>query len=445
MLYTNYLQAQILSQELAVSASRIESYEDLMQQLEADGELEREVEFLPSTEEMSERRASGSGMVRPEVAVLLAYAKRSLATGLLRSDLPDSEYLERDIRRYFPPMVVERFGHLLAEHPLRRELNATILANDVVNSQGVTFVTRLMTETGATAADVVRAFRIARDVTGAVARWADVESLDGVIDPVVQNELMTGIDWLVETTSRWWLVQAAGARIGATIEDASGAFAELSAVIDRVGTESWLEEHEHHVRRLVDDGVPEAIARRHAFQAELVHGPDIISIARETGRPVEEIARTFFLLGERLEIDWLEFRLEELPATTKWQRWAVQSMEDDVFLVRRQLAERVIGEGAGVPVEDAVDGFLERRTERVARLQRFMKGLATEGVTDLAQLTVALRQSARWWAESASRGSASAVEHHRHPQPSARPDHAHSRPMVRGPKHVGAVRSAPHP
>ena len=392
VLYTNYLQAQILSQELLVSPTRIESYEDLMQQLEAEGELERDVEFLPGPEEMAERRASGAGMARPELAVLSAYAKRSLASSLLRSDLPESEYLERDIRRYFPPLVVERFGHLLAEHPLRRELNATILANDVVNSQGVTFVTRLMTETGAQAADVVRAFRIARDVTGAVTRWADVESLDGVIDPVVQNELMTGVDWLVETTSRWWLVQAAGARIGATVQDASGAFAELSAVIDRVGTESWRDEHEQGVRRLMDEGVPEPLARRHAFQSELVHGPDIITVARESERSVEEVARIFFLLGERLDIDWLEFRLEELPVATKWQRWAVQSMEDDVFLVRRQLAERVIAEGAGVPVEEAVEGFIERRAERVARLQRFMKGLATESVSDLAQLTVALRQ-----------------------------------------------------
>jgi glutamate dehydrogenase len=392
VLYTNYLQAQILSQELLVSASRIESYEDLMAHLEAEGELEREVEFLPTGEEMSERRAKGSGMVRPELAVLLAYAKRSLAAALLRSDLPESEYLERDIRRYFPPLVVERFGHLLGEHPLRRELNATILANDVVNSQGVTFVTRLMAETGAQAADVVRAFRIARDVTGAVARWADIESLDGVVDPDVQDELMAGVDWLVETTSRWWLVQEAGARIGATVEGASGAFAELSSVIDRVGSESWREEHEQHVLGLVERGVPEPLARRHAFQGELVHGPDIISVARDSDRPVEDVARTFFLLGERLEIDWLEFRLEEMPAATKWQRWAIQSMEDDVFLVRRQLAERVIAEGGTAPVEEAVDRFLERRAERVARLQRFMKGLATEGVTDLAQLTVALRQ-----------------------------------------------------
>jgi glutamate dehydrogenase len=203
---------------------------------------------------------------------------------------------------------------------------------------------------------------------------------------------MAGVDWLVETTSRWWLVQEAGARIGATVEGATGAFAELSSVIDRVGSESWREEHEQHVLRLVQLGVPEPLARRHAFQGELVHGPDIISVARDSDRPVEDVARTFFLLGERLEIDWLEFRLEEMPAATKWQRWAIQSMEDDVFLVRRQLAERVIAEGGTAPVEEAVDRFLERRAERVARLRRFMKGLATEGVTDLAQLTVALRQ-----------------------------------------------------
>ena len=348
VLYDNYLQAQILSQELRVSASRIEAYEDLMQQLEGEGELDREVEFLPSTDEMAERRAAGAGMVRPELAVLLAYAKRSLATALLRSDLPESEYLERDIRRYFPPLVVERFGDLLPEHPLRRELIATILANDVVNSQGVTFVTRLMTETGAQAADVVRAFRIARDVTGAVARWADVESLDGLIDPVVQNELMTGVDWLVETTSRWWLVQEAGARIGATVEDASGAFAELTAAIDRVGSDSWREEHEQHVRAPDGRGCPEAIARRHAFQSELVHGPDIISVARESGprrsrrSPASSSCSASGSRSTGSSSGWRRCRSRRSGSGGR-----VQSMEDDVFLVRRQLAERSDRRGCG--------------------------------------------------------------------------------------------------
>ena len=82
------------------------------------------------------------------------------------------------------------------------------MANDVVNSQGVTFVSRLVAETGATPAEVVRAYRIARDVADAAARWDAVEALDGKIDPQVQNELMTGVDRLVEATARWYLVRA---------------------------------------------------------------------------------------------------------------------------------------------------------------------------------------------------------------------------------------------
>jgi glutamate dehydrogenase len=392
VLYDNYLQAQILSQEMEVSTQRIEAYEDLMQQLEAEGELEREVEYLPTSEEMQERRTNGTGMVRPELAVLLAYAKRSVYAALLHSDLLDSDYLERDLHRYFPPAVVERFGALMPEHPLRRELIATIAANDVVNSQGVTFVSRMMTETGAHAADVVKAFRIARDVTGAVSRWADVEALDGKIDPRVQNELMTGVDWLVETTSRWYLVQAAGRRLSEAIGEARDSFAEFSGVISQIGPDSWRDEHERDTRRLMMEGVPEDVARRHAFQGELVHGPDIIAVSHATGRSPLEVARGFFLLGEALEIDWLEQQLESITVGTRWQRWGRQSCEDELFAVRRLLTEKVLEEAGGAPIDQAVTVFLESRAESVERLNRFMKSLATEGVSDLAQVTVALRQ-----------------------------------------------------
>ena len=91
------------------------------------------------------------------------------------------------------------------------------MANDVVNSSGITFVSRMVTETGSRPADVVRAYRIARDVTGAVERWEAIEALDVSIDPPVQNELLGGVDYLVETASRWYLVQAHGERLSEAI------------------------------------------------------------------------------------------------------------------------------------------------------------------------------------------------------------------------------------
>ena len=163
-------------------------------------------------------------------------------------------------------------------------------------------------------------------------------------------------------------------------------------MIEQIGPEAWREEHEHVARRLEAEGVPGGLARRHAFQAELVHGPDIITVSHATGRTVLEVARAFFLLGERLQLDWLEKQVEAMPGGSRWMRWALQSMEDDLFTLRRSLAEVVLEECSGLPIDEAVEKFLESRDEAFTRLQRFMRSLAVEGMGDLAQLTVALRQ-----------------------------------------------------
>ncbi|HEX9123281.1 MAG TPA: NAD-glutamate dehydrogenase [Actinomycetota bacterium] len=391
VLYDNFLQAQILSQESAVSPARMEAYEDLMEVLEAEGLLDRRLEALPAADEMGDRRRAGQGMARPELAVLLAYAKISLTSALLDSTLPDSEYLGRDLRGYFPPKVIEGFGHLVPEHPLRRELVATMVANDVVNSQGVTFVARLVTETGAEASDVVRAYRIARDVTDAVERWESIEELLGKVEPAVLDELMTGVDRMVEVTARWYLAHAPG-QLGRAIETHREPFRRFAAAVGAVALEGWRQDRERMAWRLVDQGVPEDLARRHVFQPALVHGPNVIAVAEATGRPVEEAARAFFEVGEALYIDWLEGRLADLTATNRWHRWAIQAMEDDLLMVRRQVAERILLEAQDHPIDDALAAFLDPRAEVFTRLARFMRSLAMEDVGDLAAMTVAVRQ-----------------------------------------------------
>jgi glutamate dehydrogenase len=187
-------------------------------------------------------------------------------------------------------------------------------------------------------------------------------------------------------------VRASEQPIADAVEAARTSFAELSDVIEQIGPEAWREEHEHEARRLVAEGVPSALARRHAFQAELVHGPDIIAVAHATDRSVLEVARGFFLLGERLEIDWLEQQLEAMSPGSRWQRWAQQSMEDDLFTLRRRIAEVALAEAGPTPIDEAVEGFLVAHGDAFERFQRFMRGLAVDGVSDLAQLTVALRQ-----------------------------------------------------
>ncbi|MGZ6140582.1 MAG: NAD-glutamate dehydrogenase, partial [Myxococcaceae bacterium] len=306
VLYDNYLQVQILSQEAAVSHLRMEAYEDLMSELEARGLLDRALEFLPSTEGMLERAAEGQGLARPRLCVLLAYAKRLLREQILPSPLPDDPYMEADLAAYFPRAVVERFGHLVGRHALRREIIATIITNDVIHSMGITFVPRMVAETGATPDEVARAFLVAREVSDARRRWDAVEGLDGVVSGPVQEELMDGVDGIVEQLARWYLQHIPSLDLGSEIDRGRAGFAELAANLGESATSAWRATRDERLQRLRDAGVPEEPARFGAVVPDLIFAPDILAVARETGRSIPEVAHAFFLLGERLYLDAIQ-------------------------------------------------------------------------------------------------------------------------------------------
>ena len=392
VLYDSFLQAQILAQEDAVSKGRMYAYEDLMAALEAGGLLDRAAEGLPPTEEVAERRRAGRGLERPELALLLAYAKRALARDLLESDFSEDPWLERDLRAYFPARVVERFGHLLAEHPLRRELIATINANLVVNALGPTFVSQLGAERGAEPADVVRAYRVAAEVTGATPRWDAVEGLARDTDRGVANELMVGVDRLVEATARWYLAHAGETPLEALIGAAEAPFARLVAVLPDIGSDEWREHRRELAAKLTGTGVPEEVAWAHALTPELMQAPDIIAVAAGTGWEVEDVTRAFHALASRLDIVWLLGALDELPQPTRTQRWAVQAVREDCMEALAELARSALVEAAdGQDAVEAVEAFLDARPGLSRRLDAVTSSLTVEGTGDLPALMLAVR------------------------------------------------------
>ncbi|NNC40775.1 MAG: hypothetical protein HKN95_08790, partial [Acidimicrobiia bacterium] len=392
VLYDNFLQAQILSQEVEQSARQMEAYEDLMSMLESAGVLDRLLEAVPTAEELNDRASKQLGLTRPELSVLLAYSKRSLADALMTTGLPDEAYFRSDLRSYFPKAIQEKFGHLIEDHPLKRELVATILANQVINSEGITFVTRLMNETGSTPADIVRAFRITREVSGASERWRAVEQLKAGVDIAMQRELLFGVDELVEALTRWYLTRPREESLTETIAETKTAFDDLAKAIATVGPVLWSREREGAVDELMNAGVPKDIARRHVFQRELIHGPDIIELARHTGYPLLDVARVFFLIGQVFELDWLENEVEQLPVTTRWQRWAIQTLDDDLIRLRRDLAASVLLTIKPADPDAMVADYLHEHDDGLVRLRRFIEKLTADGVDDAAMAVVAIRQ-----------------------------------------------------
>ncbi|MBA2529680.1 MAG: NAD-glutamate dehydrogenase, partial [Euzebyales bacterium] len=252
VLRDTYLQTWIVSQEVAGGPAGMEAYEALMVHLEAGGSegvagerqdggaevvagrLDREVELLPTTAEMERRREVGAGMTRPELAVLLGYAKVDLATRLIGSNVCDRNELQRVLAGYFPQLAVERFADRLPHHRLRRELVATVVANDLVNRMGLTYASRTAAELGCTLPDVAAAYWTAREVCDADDHWRSVEALDGRVEPSLQLELKAEVDRLVDAFTRSYL-RHPGGDIAETVTRDRPAFHELEKTVAASG------------------------------------------------------------------------------------------------------------------------------------------------------------------------------------------------------------------
>jgi glutamate dehydrogenase len=395
VLYDNYLQVQILSQEEAVASERLESHEALMEALEADGLLDRALETLPSAELVGERERAGRGLTRPELCVLMGHAKLALRERVLRSSVPDDPFMVHELRAYFPRRVLDATGELYREHPLRREIAATIATNEVINDLGISWVWRCVAETGAEHADVVRAFYVARAVCHATERWDAVEALfaDPRVDTATQMELMQSVDWLVESLARWYLRERDLDDLSGLIARDEPAFVELSAGLRQLGTGEWRAERALRREALIARGVTSEVAEATAWHAELSYAPDVIAAVRSSGRTLFEAATAYFLLGERLHLDWLEQALGNVEPASRWQRWAQASLDDDLRVLRREVTERLLLAAPGEPVEQAVEQFLAGRANAVARLERLVESIRVEGMADLAPSIVAVRQA----------------------------------------------------
>ena len=164
-----------------------------MRVLEKQGDLNRAIEFLPDDETISERLKQGSGLTRPELSVLLSYAKITLYEELLASDLPDDPYMSGALIDYFPEVLGKTYPEAIARHRLRREIIATVVTNDMVNRVGINFVHEVKEKTGMPAADIARAYGIACEVFGLRDLFQQIEELDNKVPAELQAEMLVEI------------------------------------------------------------------------------------------------------------------------------------------------------------------------------------------------------------------------------------------------------------
>ena len=173
--------------------------------LERDGQLNRELEFIPSDDEISDRVASDRGLTRPELSVLIAYGKMVLKDELNIPDITDNPYHGRLLISAFPEVLRQKFQSHMQQHPLRSEIIATKLTNNMVNDMGLNFVFRLQEETGASVQEIADAYAIVHGIFNMDDLWSQIENLDNVIDAKLQLHMLDEARRIMRRAARWYI------------------------------------------------------------------------------------------------------------------------------------------------------------------------------------------------------------------------------------------------
>ena len=391
VLRDNYFQTQSLSVRKSMP---LDAQTRFIKYLEKVGRLSREIEFLPSDEELASRKAAKTGLTSPERAVLLAYSKITLYDELLASNVADDPYISTALVRYFPAPLRERYREHMERHPLTREIIATHVTNEMINRAGSTFVHRMREETGATAPDVVRAYLLTREIFDFVSFWQALEALDNKVPHAVQSDMLIDSERLMVRATLWFLrYRKLNDDIAKTVEHfASGAKA-LAAGLDKFLSPDESSGVTQATERLIQSKVPNDLAMRLASFDPLYSGLDIVEIATETKRSVEQVAGVYFGVAGRLDLSWLRKQIAGLPADSHWQALAKATIRDDLSSLQRELTILVLQLSPKVKVPDALINEWEAQNKSaLERSRRVLTDLQSAGSLDLSMLSVALRE-----------------------------------------------------
>ncbi|HWP94771.1 MAG TPA: NAD-glutamate dehydrogenase [Gammaproteobacteria bacterium] len=393
VLRDNYMQAQALSVAEAQAPTRITEHAHFIRTLERSGELNRALEFLPSDDEMQERRKAGRGLTRPELAILLAYAKMAIYDDLLNSDVPEDPYLATELAAYFPAPLQKKFADLMPKHRLRREIVATAITNSMVNRMGAVFAQRMQEESGASAAIVARAYTTAREAFDIRNLWSAIESLDNKVPAAAQIGMMVQTGQLVRYATRWFLNRPQERQnIAEAVARYKPGILALLEALPKLLVASELERYTATVSQFTEMGVPERVARHVALLRPLFSGLDLVDIAAQTGLDVTKVARVYFELDLLLGLDWLREQIERLAVDGRWQAIARGSLRENLYAQHRRIAAAILGGNPRSATQEKTARWLAEREQRVQHFQRVLNDMRGIGALDFATASVALQE-----------------------------------------------------
>ncbi|WP_208435441.1 NAD-glutamate dehydrogenase [Bartonella phoceensis] len=343
VLRNNYLQP------LALSLAESQSIVDLpyqirfMHDLEQKKLLNRRVEILPDEQILRQRITQGQGLMRPELAVILAYAKLTLKEEIAHSSIVDDRYFDTILLHYFPTQLQTNFKKEIINHQLRRNIIATVLANDIVNRGGPTFVSRLQDATEQKVENIIRVFITLCD-SFEISQLSDqIDKLDNKIPGLVQNKFYAAITSMLFETTNWGLRNM---DFSTPLEELVKTIKQARIVIEKLLTQSNDKDIKQKVKEKAiyysEEGAPETLAKQLALLEVAPIICDISLIAKQSYSDLTKTAEIYFSLAQIIRINRMNEASRTIPILDYYDSMALSQAKENIAESLRKIVMKIL-------------------------------------------------------------------------------------------------------
>jgi glutamate dehydrogenase len=384
----NYHQSLVLSIAQSQASIHLSDHKRLIHSLEKQGRLNRALEGLPDDANMDERARLQQGLTRPEIAVLLAYSKMRLFDELMAADIGNDAYLASNLEHYFPKVLSKKYAAAMGSHPLRSEIIATHVTNQMGNRMGSTFCNYLQEEMGAEAGDMARTYTAACDIVDANSLWQELDRVTLMLDYSSSMALHKHIQTLLEDLTLWLLSRHAGESIQAMVDQYQQPMQDYTSQLADLLPPTAAQRIQTQAQKLSQSGVDTGISQRLSQLEFLYHGLDVAQVARECASQVPAAAQTWYGLYERFQGDWINQAIANLPSQDPWQRKARTSLKQEFEASLAQLTQAVMS-------SDQNQAWEQHHQDEIERCLNLFSELQTNSNINLAMLSVAVREIAK--------------------------------------------------
>ncbi|WP_316353229.1 NAD-glutamate dehydrogenase [Candidatus Trichorickettsia mobilis] len=345
VLMDNYKQTQAITITQLSTALNIEMFSQLISGLEEEKLLDRAVEFLPDTAELAKRSIAKEHLTRPELAILLSYSKMSVCNELVNAKLTEDKYFETYLIDYFPQIMRDKFQAEILSHPLKNEIIRTVVTNKIVNQLSGPIINTIKRETGGVVCDIVRAYIIVCCIFDLDNLWKSIESLGTNVNNTIKIDMLSELAKIMRRGSSWFIRNLEHPiDILKTINEFAEPARHLNSIIASLLLGEAKRKFDDRIEKYTAAGVELRISHAIATVDSLVSAFDIIYVAKQTNISAAEVAKLYFAVGNRFNIDWLRKSCEKQIDDSYWNRLSIQSLKDDLYDKQRRLLVKIINQ-----------------------------------------------------------------------------------------------------